>query len=51
MKGKKQKAHKEDEKEYKDFIHIINAPSVHENEKIKVVVSQPQSEENRAMEE
>jgi hypothetical protein len=24
---------------------------VHENEKIKVVVSQPQSEENRAMEE
>jgi hypothetical protein len=51
MKGKKQKALKEDEKEYNNFIHIIKEPSVHENEKIKVVVSQPQSEENRAMEE
>ncbi|MCI19200.1 putative ribosome biogenesis protein RLP24-like [Trifolium medium] len=50
MKGKKQKEQKEAAKEIKDSIDIIKAPPVLKNE-IKVVVSQQQSEENRAMEE
>ncbi|CAI8592909.1 unnamed protein product [Vicia faba] len=51
MKGNKAKVQKEAEKEYEQSIHMVKAPSSLQQEKIKVKVSQQQSEENPLMEE
>lgn len=57
MKGKKAKEQKEAQKELEQHIHLVKAPSVLLQDpsltlpKIKVKVSQQQSEENQAMEE
>lgn len=57
MKGKKLKEHKEALKELEQGIQLVKAPSVLQQDpsltlpKVKVKVSQQQSEENRAMEE
>ncbi|PKI36374.1 probable ribosome biogenesis protein RLP24 [Punica granatum] len=57
MKGKKAKEQKEAQKELEQHIHLLKAPAVLQEDpsltlpKIKVKVSQQQSEENQAMEE
>ncbi|RVW54448.1 putative ribosome biogenesis protein RLP24 [Vitis vinifera] len=57
MKGKKAKEQREAAKELEQSIHMVKAPAVLQQEpsltlpKIKVKVSQQQSEENHAMEE
>lgn len=51
MKGNKAKVQREAEKEYEQSIHMVKAPSALQQEKIKVEVSQQQSEENPLMEE
>lgn len=57
MKGKKAKEHKEAVTELEQSIHLVKAPAVLQQDpsltlpKIRVKVSQQQSEENHAMEE
>lgn len=57
MKGKKAKEQKEAQRELEQHIHLVKAPSVLQQDpsltlpRVKVKVSQQQSEENHAMEE